>query len=48
MVAWPRLGPAWYTGLGEEYRSISTVVATLPPAAMTCRPWLKGTKNDAP
>jgi hypothetical protein len=48
IVAWPSLGPAWYAGLGEAYRSISAVVATLPPAAMTLRPWLKGTKNDAP
>jgi hypothetical protein len=23
-------------------------VATLPPATITLRPWLKGTKNDAP
>ena len=37
-VARPRLGPARYTGLGEEYRSISAVVATLPAATIILRP----------
>ena len=45
IVAWPSLGPAWYAGLGEEYRSISAVVATLPPAAMTFRPWLRARRT---